>query len=394
MRRCFTYRCALLLSTFLLSQSLFACSGALDKPTLNEFDQKSEQEYIKQIGSNEPPTTSQEVIPTSTKPAITVVSTSIKPTNTPSSNKSSNTVPPALAVATTSPAKPVSSALPAKPIITPLPAKAPVMAYEVLGVRGTSISLNEGIDLVISKLGSPNRIIDTENDFDYYIYNNDYSRLLFVAVKDGFVVGYYTDSIDLNFKGIRSGAGIHKVEKALGTTFSMAEVLTQTNDYYTVKILMDKLVTQTVTGIYLFANSIKQEDFSDSVMRDIELIVYDLTNSVRVRNNESILSWSSSAALSARKHSLNMSMNDFFDHLDPEGRSPGDRLKAEGISYRYSGENIIGGYGSAILSNHGWFNSSCHRKNMLNSNFRYLGVGFTYDPESTYNTYITQNFYR
>ncbi|MHB8128201.1 MAG: CAP domain-containing protein [Mobilitalea sp.] len=268
------------------------------------------------------------------------------------------------------------------------------MADEVLGVRGTSISLNEGIDRVICKLGSPHRIVDTEYNFDYYIYNNDYSRLLFVAVKDGFVVGYYTDSLDFNFKGIRFGADIRKVEKALGNTFSMAEALTQTNDYYTVKILMDKLVSQKVTGIYLLSNNIKQEVFTDVVLRDVELMIYDLTNSVRVRNNESILSWSSSAALSARKHSLNMSRNNFFNHLDPEKRSPGDRLKAEGISYRTYGENIIAGYGTAILSNHAWFNSSGHRNNMLNSNFRYLGVGFTYDLESTYNTYITQNFYR
>ena len=65
-----------------------------------------------------------------------------------------------------------------------------------------------------------------------------------------------------------------------------------------------------------------------------------------------------------------------------------------GITFQYLGENIIAGYGTAIISTHAWFNSPDHRENILNKNFRNLGVGFTYIKDSDYKTYITQLFYR
>jgi uncharacterized protein YkwD len=157
---------------------------------------------------------------------------------------------------------------------------------------------------------------------------------------------------------------------------------------------MDKIGTQKALGVYLLADKVKKDEFTDSVMKNIELLVYDLTNSVRARNDVPILSWSSSASLSSRKHSYNMAEDNFFDHINPEGQKPGDRVRAEGISYSTIGENIIAGYGTSILSNHAWFNSADHRRVMLNEKYRYLGVGFVYDMSSSYKTYITQDYYR
>lgn len=65
-------------------------------------------------------------------------------------------------------------------------------------------------------------------------------------------------------------------------------------------------------------------------------------------------------------------------------------MKAQGISYKSAGENIIGGYGNAMHSYNGWVNSSGHRTNLLNSSFNHLGVGFALG--GTYGNYGTQNF--
>jgi uncharacterized protein YkwD len=280
------------------------------------------------------------------------------------------------------------------PTATISPTQTPSEASKTLEVRGTTIILGESEDSVLKKLGAPSRIDDTEYDFDYYIYNNDYRRLVFLAIKDKTVVGFYSDSLDFSFQGIHSGSTIDEVSSAFGKTFSMEEVLSHSIEEYTVKVLMDKQETQEVTGIYILSNSVTPDEYDETVLRNIELTIYDLTNSARARNKESVLSWSTSAAISARKHCVNMAENNFLSHVDPAGRKPEERMMAEGIYYRSFGENIIAGYDTAILSHHGWYNSSKHRINILNPDFRYLGVGFAYDPQSTYKTYITQNFYR
>jgi uncharacterized protein YkwD len=280
------------------------------------------------------------------------------------------------------------------PVSTLAPTQTPTEANENFHIRGTSLQLGESEESVVRKLGAPGRIDDTEYDFDYYIYNNDYKRLAFIAIKDSSVVGFYSDSLDFSFYGIHSGDTIDVVNSAFGNSFSMSEVLTHTTNNYTVNVLMDKLDTQKVTGIYVFLNTVTMEEYTETVMRNIELIVFDLTNSARARNNEAVLSWSSSAALSARKHSINMSENNFFSHINPAGWTPEERIIAEGIYYLNFGENIIAGYDNALLSHHGWFNSADQRQYILNSDFRYLGVGFHYNSKSKYKTYITQNFYR
>jgi uncharacterized protein YkwD len=288
---------------------------------------------------------------------------------------------------------------PAQSEATPSPDKSFDRAEDALHVRGVTISFGESISSLLSKLGSPNRIDETEYAFNYYIYNNDYSRLLFVAVKDNKVVGFYTDSVDFTYLGISYGSGIDSVSNSLNQSFAMEEVLKKETGKYTINVLMDKIGTGKVTGLSILATNIlknkpKKANYTDTVRKNIELMVYDLTNSIRVRNKKPVLSWSSSAALAARKHSVDMAENHFFNHINPRGEKPGERLLAESVYYKTCGENIIAGYPTAILSTHAWYNSSGHRKVLLDPNFRYLGVGFAYLKDSRYHTYLTQDFYR
>ena len=157
---------------------------------------------------------------------------------------------------------------------------------------------------------------------------------------------------------------------------------------------MDEIGSRTVTGLYLLSIDSNEIGYTVENMRNIELIVYDLTNSIRKRYGIPILSWSSTAAKAAKRHSIDMAENAYFDHYNLYNKTPGDRLKEEGIYYQSIGENIIAGYENAIISSHAWFNSPEHRDNILNKNFKSLGVGFTYMEDSIYKTYITQNFYR
>jgi uncharacterized protein YkwD len=170
---------------------------------------------------------------------------------------------------------------------------------------------------VVQKLGAPSRIEETEYDFDYYIYNNDYRRLLFVAVGNEKVVGYYTDSLDFDYMGIHSGSDLKAVGKVFSQNLTMSEILQQETDDYTVRVLMDTLESQKVTGIYVLSKSVQTDVYTKEAMKNTELLVYDLVNSIRLRNGIPVLSWSSSAAIASRKHSIDMAANHFFGHTNP-----------------------------------------------------------------------------
>ena len=404
MQKHFCRKITLLLGVLLISGSVYACDITLDDLYIN--NKTSETSTIQSINTitkqtstistiqTTPDSTQAPVLPNPTAtPTATPISPSVAPTPTTIPIKTAVTPPePTNFAVNTTPAPIKSIATPT--LVTAEPSTAPIFSDEILSVRNTTLSLGDRTDSVLSKLGKPNRILDTEYDFDYYVYNNDYSNLVLVAIRNNQVVGFYTDATTFSFLGISPGSSLQAVNRALNKSFLMDEVLTLNTNNYTVKVLMDKIGTQKVTGIYVLSNTVKMEGYTESVMNNIEILVLDLTNSVRARHGVATLSWSPVAAVSSRKHSIDMANNNYFEHISLSGTNPVDRMKAEGIHYSTYGENIIAGYGTAIISNHGWFNSDGHRKNLLSTNFTHLGVGFTYEANSIYKNYITQNFHR
>lgn len=87
------------------------------------------------------------------------------------------------------------------------------------------------------------------------------------------------------------------------------------------------------------------------------------------------LAWNSAVAGVAQAHSEDMIARSYFDHDNPDGESPFDRLRAAGVSYRGAAENIAYGYPSAAAVLNGWLNSSGHRRNIENCSLSEHGVG-------------------
>lgn len=249
----------------------------------------------------------------------------------------------------------------------------------IISVRGTTIKMGENEDKLVEKLGTPSRIEVSRYGDSTYIYNNDYTKFLMIYIKDDTVVGIYTDSLDFNYEGITSNSTNSESNK--------------NSDYY-VDLYVDKIGTGKVVGIRIIHKSILPNSYNNALIDNTERQIYDLTNSVRARNGISILEWSEQAQSSSRKHSEDMAKNNYFSHTDLNGQSSADRMKAVGITWSYCGENIAAGYDDAVEVTFGWFQSSGHRKNMLNESFSYLGIGVAFDQNSDYATYYTQNFYK
>ena len=90
----------------------------------------------------------------------------------------------------------------------------------------------------------------------------------------------------------------------------------------------------------------------------------------------------------ATAFSKDMARRNFFDHTDPDGDTPWDRAKAAGVS-DLGGENIARGQADAEAVMQAWMDSPGHRANILNCDFRTLGVGVHFGPGGPW---WTQNF--
>lgn len=104
------------------------------------------------------------------------------------------------------------------------------------------------------------------------------------------------------------------------------------------------------------------------------------------------LSWNTTLASTAESHSRAMANGNFFDHRDPDGRTPGDRAELAGYSGQRIGENIAAGLDEADKVVLGWLASPGHCANLMNPQFSELGAAYAVDPKSNAGIYWTALF--
>jgi len=94
----------------------------------------------------------------------------------------------------------------------------------------------------------------------------------------------------------------------------------------------------------------------------------------------------------ARAMSQDMGDRNFFDHTDPDGLDPFQRMEAAGYNGGAMGENIAAGYSSGAEVVAGWLSSDGHCRNIMDPDFGVIGIGYASVPGSDYTEYWTQNF--
>jgi uncharacterized protein YkwD len=102
--------------------------------------------------------------------------------------------------------------------------------------------------------------------------------------------------------------------------------------------------------------------------------VLALVNQERSKVGCSPVTASASLASLAQNFSDDMAARGFFDHTDPDGRTPWDRASEAGVK-GLGGENIARGQADAQAVMDTWMNSAGHRANILNCDYKTLGVG-------------------
>jgi len=133
--------------------------------------------------------------------------------------------------------------------------------------------------------------------------------------------------------------------------------------------------------------------------------VINLVNVERARLGLAPLSNNTLLEQAAQMHTDDMRQRNFFEHDNPDGQGPFNRIEAMGYLQPYydcnctksyaTGENIAKGQSTAAEVMETWMNSAEHRDNILSADYNEIGIGVTpVDPNEAGFTghFWTQNF--
>ena len=272
-----------------------------------------------------------------------------------------------------------------------------------------NIEIGNSKESVIDKIDEPDRIDQSEYDFNWYVYNSYKENFVMIGIENNKVVALFTNNInsceneeiyinkDINY--IRKNYEILNYRDKENIRYEITsnqeyDIIYKNKKYITV--FYDKFNDNKIWAYQIIEKSCedKMKDIYPKENKKIaESYMYeiiDLINSTRYKNNLEPLVYSEKATKSAEKHSEDMEKNNFFSHENLKNETPFDRMENEGINYKSAGENIAAGQTNAIFEHNGLMNSEGHRKNIL-GNYKYIGVGVVFGGK--YRTYYTENFF-
>ena len=212
--------------------------------------------------------------------------------------------------------------------------------------------------MLIQKLGQPQRIDESGYDFDWYIYNSDYSKYIQVGIANNKVVALYSKADCWRAgQGVKVGATKGEVRATFGAYSVNGYRDMFRIDNHMITMTYDIHRNDTVTSIlvvdkYYYNSYFNPTNLSVQKRNRLAMAmasqIVDITNAYRVRMGETVLTVQKKAEDAAQAHSTEMGINNYFAHTSLAGLSVGDRLKAIGISFTQAGENLARGNLDAI----------------------------------------------
>ncbi len=124
-------------------------------------------------------------------------------------------------------------------------------------------------------------------------------------------------------------------------------------------------------GFYLIKTKVPQ--ILGTVTFSAEQII-SLTNAKRAENGLGALTFNPLLANAASAKASNMFTENYWAHNSPSGKTPWSFITAAGYRYIYAGENLARDFSDAQSVVNAWMNSSSHRSNLLDKNFKEIGV--------------------
>ena len=221
---------------------------------------------------------------------------------------------------------------------------------------------------------------DAEKTVVVYVYYTDYKDLAIFTFTDGKLTQFFSNATTAKVEQGSSHYGIYC--KSAPDKIGDIALVTYSDKFN------NNLIYSFCATVGENYNLTKTTNYTLN-----EKIVFHLTNGLRAINGLKKLNLCSDASAVAKAHSTDMATRNFWGHQTPEGKTPGNRLDAGGVKWTACSENIVAGYYDPYGIANGWYNSEAHRKNILSSTYKNLGIGFAYNEKSDYKYYGTQDFY-
>ncbi len=362
------------------------------------------------------PTTAPTGIPTAAPTGNPVTTPAGKPTTAPTGNPAAT---PGVTPSVNPTAMPTGT-----PVVSPAPIPTQAPTVTVATKNGNSVSIGDSTATLKAQYGEPARIDTMPQGFEGYVYNpgSDYSQYMIIGVAENKVVMILTVADDFQVYASDAKNDAITQNDSADTLLSLGyqtdsefeakdsstkEVLGYvsykgTKNACTIMPMCDALGENKLFGVYIYSNTYAKYKifyptyctYTSASLTAAETQNFEITNVFRRYHGLQTLIWSPEMNTIARTHTEDMIANNYFSHTNSAGQSSGERIRAAVPTAGYRGENISAGRADGIMVSFSWIASSGHRNNMLNTNYRYLGVGAGYGSASTYKTYFTQDFYQ
>lgn len=121
--------------------------------------------------------------------------------------------------------------------------------------------------------------------------------------------------------------------------------------------------------------------------------VIRLTNVERANNGLAPLTVNQTLSQAALAKGNDMLAKGYWAHFAPDGTSPWSFFLSFGYKYKYAGENLARDFADAGSAVNAWMASPTHRENILNANYREIGIGVVEGPLSGTDTTIIVQFF-
>jgi hypothetical protein len=102
--------------------------------------------------------------------------------------------------------------------------------------------------------------------------------------------------------------------------------------------------------------------------------VIELTNDQRQSSGLGTLTYNDRLAVAAAAKAQDMMAKGYWAHFGPSGETPWGFILSSGYQYEYAGENLAKNFMDSGAVVNAWMASESHRANILNNNYKEIGV--------------------